>query len=67
MYVVLNIIYIYFMAVQKSGLDFLIKLSKQKKILQKDIAKILLKDKQKISLVKYIQPEKQIVIYKPNT
>lgn len=55
------------MAVQKSGLDFLIKLSKQKKILQKDIAKILLKDKQKISLVKYIQPEKQIVIYKPNT
>tara|TARA_E500000331_G_scaffold313366_1_gene321982 strand:- start:3973 stop:4176 length:204 start_codon:yes stop_codon:yes gene_type:complete len=67
MYVVLNIIYIYFMAVKKQGLDFLIKLSKQKKILQKDISKVLLKDKQKISLVKYIQPEKQIVIYKPNT
>jgi hypothetical protein len=53
------------MVVQPRGLHFVIKLSKQNKLLQNSIAKWISIDTRKNALVKYVSPEQNIIIYEP--
>ena len=50
----------------KICLSLVIKLAKQKKLLQESISKYILNDKKNRSLVKYIPPNKDIVKYNDN-
>jgi len=50
----------------KICLSLLIKLTKQRKMLQESMSKYILNDKKKRSLVNYIPPDKEIVKYNDN-